>query len=126
MAYTGLGLTQKPTLKGIGEASLALAGGIGGLALGGAGLVAGSLANAFGATPYIAGLGILGASAKKGFNFSFEKEDTARSLGLDENSSPSEVEAGEVSILNKIAAESSSLLETVKDNQISPSQEREI
>jgi len=125
MAYTGLGLTQKPTLKGIGEASLALAGGIGGLALGGAGLVAGSLANAFGATPYIAGLGILGASAKKGFNFSFEKEDTARSLGLDENSSPSEVEAGEVSILNKIAAESSSLLETVKDNQISPSQERE-
>ena len=126
MAYTGLGLKQKPTLKGIGEASKALAGGIGGLALGGAGLVAGSLANAFGATPYIAGLGILGASAKKGFNFSFKKEDTAGSLGLNKDSSPSEVEAGEVSILNKIAAESSSLVETVKDNQISPSQEREL
>jgi len=77
MAYTGLGLTQKPTLEGIGEASLALAGGtgkvflgLGGLALGGAGLVAGSLANAFGATatPYLVGLGAMGAAGKKGFN----------------------------------------------------------
>ena len=77
MAYTGLGLTQKPTLEGIKEAGLALAGGVGatitgvgGLALGGAGLVAGSLANAFGATatPYLVGLGAMGAAGKKGFN----------------------------------------------------------
>ena len=75
MAYTGLGLTQKPTLRGVGQAALALGGGVGrltlggaGLALGGAGLVAGSLASAFGATPYYLGLGVMGAAGKKGFN----------------------------------------------------------
>ena len=81
MAYSGLGWSrkggfQKPTLSGMKGAAGAIGGGIGGAALGGAAVVGGALARSTGATPLLAGLGIMGAGAVAGYKkFAAPKEE---------------------------------------------------
>jgi len=111
----------------------AVVGGIGaagGLALGGAGLIAGAVAQSTGFTPLVASVAALGIGAKKGFSKLGKslksKTNTIADKNLSDKSTPSEVEEGEVTILDKLLDETNNLVKVVKKQEIPPSVEREL
>ena len=69
MAYSGIGLRQRPTLKGTLSAGGALMGAAGGALMGGAGLIGAGLISSAGAGKYVAGAAAIGAGAKTGANW---------------------------------------------------------
>ena len=103
--------------KGLGAA--------GGVLMGGAGLIAGALVASTGAGKYIAGAAAIGAGAKK-FGSIVGGSNTAAEKSLNEKSAPSEVEEGEVTILDKILQETNNLINVVQAQEIPESTKREL
>ena len=114
----------------IGSAIKKGIGGVGGAIIGGAGLIASGLISSAGAGKYVAGAAAIGASAKSGANWlgnkSFGRTNTISEKNLSANSTPSEVEEGEVTILDKILQETNNLVNIVQSTEIPESTKREL
>ena len=110
------------TKKGLGAA--------GGALMGGAGLIGSALVTATGAGKYLAGGAAIVGGAKAGANWlsnkTFNRSNTAGDVGLTNKSEPSEVEQGEVTILDKILQETDNLVNIVKDKEVPESTKREL
>lgn len=114
----------------IGSAIKKGIGGVGGAIIGGAGLIASGLISSAGAGKYVAGAAAIGASAKSGANWlgnkSFGRTNTISEKNLSANSKPSEVEEGQVTILDKILQETNNLVNIVQSTEIPESTKREL
>ena len=105
-------------------------GAAGGALMGGAGLIGGALVTATGAGKYLAGGAAIVSGAKAGANWlgnkTFSRSNTAGDVGLTSNSAPSQVEEGEVTILDKILQETGNLVNVVKNKEVPESTKREL
>lgn len=105
-------------------------GAVGGLAIGGAGLIAAAVSQSTGLTPLVASVAALGAGAKKGASKLSKvlksRTNTIADKNLSDKSTPSEVEEGEVTILDKLLAETNNLVAVVKKQEIPESAKREL
>ena len=105
-------------------------GAAGGALMGGAGLIGGALVTATGAGKYLAGGAAIVGGAKAGANWlgnkTFSRSNTAGDVGLISNSAPSQVEEGEVTILDKILQETGNLVNVVKNKEVPESTKREL
>ena len=117
-------------VKAGGKGLVKGAGFVGGAALGGASMIAASVSQSIGATPYLVGAAALGGAGAAGWKKLgggvMSNQNTISDKNLSDDSKPSEVEDGEVSILDKILAETNNLVNVLKSQQVPESTKREL
>ena len=125
-----IGDVTKKIASSTGKGLVKGAGFVGGAALGGAGLIAASVSQSIGTAPLIAGAAALGGAGVAGWKKLAggvkSKQNTISDKNLSDNSKPSDVEEGEVSILDKILTETDNLVNVLKSQQVPESTKREL